>query len=885
MNLFGGGGGPKVKPQYTGLATQTSSSALAVAIGMGTNRAAPNIIYQDDFKAHKVKQKTGKGGGKKTVGYTYSGTYILSLGWGEAAGILRTWKDQSKETDYAELGFTFIPGTIPQAPWGYLTTNHPDKALGYPGLVLMAVPNYDLGQTNTLGQHSFEVQWPLAGTAPGSAGDADCGLCVDLFLNSPIYGALPDGSIDADSLLSTGAAPTTGDAAYQTYCTAMGFGMSPLLDSQEPAIDILKRWTKIFNSALIWTGYSIFFMPYGPDEITANGVTYLPDFTSQFALGDADFLREDGEDPIKCRRKSPADCMNFVPLEIRNRANEYNLLPVGLPDQGLVDQFGQKSESTVKAHEICEASIGEVCAALVQARAGYVRNEFEFTLGPNWMLLLPGAVGTVTDPRFGTINVMLIEIEETDEGRFHCIAEEWNASISTPGPAAPGEIDNNPINTNVPAGPVNPPILFEPPSTLGGSSPQVWMAVSGGDGTDADPNWGGCLVHLSTDNISYQPVGEITTAARMGILGTGGLASYGGANPDTIHTCPVDLSMSEGELDGVTSADAAAALTISIIKDAGGAIEYFSYMDATLTGDFEYDLEGELYRGLHGTAKAAHAAGSHFARLDENIFHFALPEEWIGQTLYAKFQSYNIFGGGLEDLASCTAYSYTPSGAGYGGGTGGVPSTPAAPTVSGPAGFNLVTWTAAPASDNVIRYEIWRATGASQPFGSASLIGTSTGTSFTDTTAASGQAYTYFIVAVNAVGSSANSPGSNVTSGASGQPFGFSFVKGPVADKILAPFDSPIAWTIPAGLTDAQGTIIDSDTGTATAPSAQTDFDIQSPPGSSIGTMRFAASSLTATFIKASSSSIPLGQIVQIVAPSNLNGIAGNITGSIKGSR
>ncbi len=32
--------------------------------------------------------------------------------------------------------------------------------------------------------------------------------------------------------------------------------------------------------------------------------------------------------------------------------------------------------------------------------------------------------------------------------------------------------------------------------------------------------------------------------------------------------------------------------------------------------------------------------------------------------LYFKFQSFNVFGGGLEDLSSCAIYSYTPNGAG-----------------------------------------------------------------------------------------------------------------------------------------------------------------------------------------------------------------------------
>jgi hypothetical protein len=202
------------------------------------------------------------------------------------------------------------------------------------------------------------------------------------------------------------------------------------------------------------------------------------------------------------------------------------------------------------------------------------------------------------------------------------------------------------------------------------------MAVSGGNGTVANPNWGGCFVWLSTDNVTYQQVGQIDGAARMGLLTGSGLASYGGANPDTTNSCPVNLAMSQGELQGVTAADAANAITISVIKDAGGTIEFLSYRDATLTGTFAYTLGGQLYRKLYGTAAAAHAAGAHFARLDENIFKFALPASFIGQTIYAKFQSFNIFGSGVEDLAGCSVYSYVPLGTGFGGGSGGRPDNP-----------------------------------------------------------------------------------------------------------------------------------------------------------------------------------------------------------------
>lgn len=881
----------KQKPDYTGLPLQTSTSTMPIPIGFGKNRAAPNIIWQGDFQTHKHKQKTGKGlGGSGSVTYTYSASYVLALGWGVATAITNEWKDQSNTNDYTKDGFTFFSGTVPQSPWGYLTTNHPSQALGYPGLVLMAVPNFDLGNSNVLPQFTFEVEWPLFNTAPGGKGDADPAQCVDSLLNSPLFGALNGATMLLDNLMSTGAATTTGDSAFQTYCKALGFGMSPLLDSQEQCSSILDRWTTIFNTALCWTGYSLSFQPYGADTVTANGVTYLPDNTLEFALTEdnGDFRYEKGQDPVRLMRKRQSDQPNYGSLEITNRGNQYNTEPAPWDDQASIDQYGLLSDDSYTAHEICEPSVGVICAHLYGNRKSYTPNQFEFTTGPGFMAYVCGSKGTTTDPKFGTLTVRVIDMEEQDDGSFKVQVEEYYGSISSTSPAVPETTSNTPVNTGVSANSVNTPIIFEPPSTLAGSVAQVWMAISAGPSGTFDPNWGGANVYLSSDNVTFQEIGTVETAARMGPLATS-LASYGGANPDTTHSFDVNLAESNGELDSVTAADAAAFVTLGIVQDTPGtnAIELLSYQDATLVSGNRYTLHTKLYRGLYGTTAGSHTTSALFARLDDNIFKFDLPAQYIGKTIYIKLQSFNAFGQGLQDLSTCTVYTYTPYGTGFGGGSGGVPTTPVAPTVSAQTGYNLVTWTTNPTTDNVLRYDVYRANGTGAAFGTATKTGSSTGTSYTDSTAVAGSAYTYFIVAVNTIGNSTNSSGTNTTSAsAASVPYGFAFgPKTPTASKILAYFDTPLAWTMPSGLTDAQADIVDSDSATATAPTAQTDFDIQSPPGTSVGTMRFAASSLTATFIKASNTSVPLGQSTVIVAPASLNGITGAIGGSIKGTR
>lgn len=750
------GKGSKTKPQFTGLQAQTSASSVPVTLLYGKNRIAPNIIWQGDFKSTKKKQKAGKGGPKMTT-YTYSASFQFALCWGPISDVTRVWKDQSSETSYAALGFSLFVGENPQAPWGYLTSNHPDEALGYPGVAHMSVANYDLGQSNGPPQHSFEVEGLLYGTGFNGI-DADVALMIEDFLTNPAHGVGFDLSvIDQDSFFSGPDAATTGDSAFQTYCTAIGFALSPALISQAKAGETLDRWTMLCNTALVWTGYSLKFHPYGAEEIEGNGVKYIPNFPVRYMLDYQDFICGKNEDPIKFNRVDPADASNSMSMVIANRDNEYNDLPVPWRDQGLVDQYGRRQEDSLDAKEVCEPDMAAIMVAFIGQRKAYIRNTFSFKLSAKYCRIEPMDVLGCFDPRFGQFFVLVTEVTEDEKGEISISAVEYVESVSSQTGNVTQPVSNTPINTAVAPGNVNPPLIFEPPAELSGT-PQVWVAVSGGDGTTVNPNWGGCFVWLSTDDITYNEIGTVDTPARQGKL-TAALPDYNLANPDTVNTLKVSLLMSGGDLEDASPSDAEAGATVSYVDG-----EFISYENVTLTGTNAYDLDN-LWRGQYGIATNAHASGSNFARLDESIFKYDLPPEYIGTTLYVKFQSFNSFGGGVQDLADCTAYTYTPTGAGFGTGSGGVPATVSGLSTSSGPGFVRLTWTPSPPNDGVTQYEVYRATGSGQPFGSAAVIGSALGSSgtFVDTTATPGQAYTYFLVAVNTAGSASPTAGSNAT--------------------------------------------------------------------------------------------------------------------------
>ena len=71
----------------------------------------------------------------------------------------------------------------------------------------------------------------------------------------------------------------------------------------------------------------------------------------------------------------------------------------------------------------------------------------------------------------------------------------------------------------------------------------------------------------------------------------------------------------------------------------------------------KYDLTG-LARGLGGSSPTAHNTGAPFARLDGAVGKFDLPPNLAGKVLFLKLQSFNTLGGGLQDLSTCTVYTY-----------------------------------------------------------------------------------------------------------------------------------------------------------------------------------------------------------------------------------
>lgn len=690
-------------PEFTGLAINTSCNALPIPILYGTPRVTVNLLYFNGFRSAPIKSG-GKGlltGGKATGQYNYYATLILALGEGPLGPLQLIYQDQAIYNISAISGSarismprspTYFTGTATQAPWPWIVDNWSSDALAYAQTAYLGLEDYPLDASATTPQFNVVVEGVLAGTTssapiettgnPKIFPDADPALAtVDLLTNVQYGAGFPlnyiDSSIYSGRFAET---PTVGDAAYQTYCAAVGpLGFSVVLDSTEQMSSILERWMKLTNTAIVWTGYSLKFLPYG-DQVCGPGTYwqadgpipgkyYTPNVTPLFALTDDDFLEPQAkeDDPVELTRNDLADVYNIVRMDVKDRGNQYNDSVVEAKDDNAAELFGARIESIGLAKEFGNAAIAGISAQLQLQRNVAVRNTITFRLGLQWCILDPMDIVSITDTSLGlsAVPFRITEIQEDSASLDLTITAEQMLVGSGTAVAYPkqsnGAVGYPLVNTD--PGPINPPAIFEPPAglrtALGISVPSLFVGLSGGAAGVFNTSWAGADVYASTDGVTYAQQGTFNGVSTMGVLNSG-IAAYGGANPDTINGLGLDLRESEGTLMSVTAGQVAAFASLGVIIDAGGTFELFSYQTATLTGANQYTLT-HLYRGLYGTTPAAHIAGAKFFLLGMGAQFFQTPfnTAYIGLTIDLKFPSFNNLSGGREDLSVATVYNFT----------------------------------------------------------------------------------------------------------------------------------------------------------------------------------------------------------------------------------
>lgn len=718
-----GGGRPKTTPtSASGLQLQTSTQGLPIPLVFGTNKVAPNLIDYMDFVATQQESSAGAGGkggvggggggkgGGGSAGYIYQAGFIFGLCDGPINGVGQVFVNK-QITTLSSLGYSLFLGDYAQTAWSYLTTNHPTKALAYRGLAYIANPAYQLGNSPQIPNHNVEVsgrysnsvaqevfgeKWTIPAspyqvtvgfaaqwTSDVSVTDAD-GVVYTKVGSSPaalqytaaagvytfnsanaarnVYinynaSAGPDADpslvlnfllTDARSGAGFPSAKVGSLTAYQNYCIALGLLVSPAYIQQSAASQIITELTEATNSALVFSSGVLSVVPYGDQSITANGKTYTAPSAPQYNLGPDDYIHAPGDDPVRLQRTSNADAYNSIQLECLDRANQYNPAVIGAKDQALIDTYGLR-ENSIQSHIFANLAAGRLSAQLRLQKENR-RNKYTFTLDHRYLLLDCMDIVTLTDAGLGLTNewVRILTIDENADGNFDFVVEEFLAGTS----ASPLHSFQSTVgytaDYNTSPGNANTPVIFEPPVQISQSGElEVDIATSGG------ANWGGCQIWISTDGSTYKQAGRVTGNSRQGIL-SALLAT--GVDPDTTNTAHVNLAMSAAQLLSGTQADADGNHTLCYVDG-----ELISYRTATLTSPNNYDLT-YLRRGQFGSTISSHANGSKFARLDDGIFAYPYDKSKIGTTIYIKILGYNLFGGGLQSLATVSPYTYVIQG-------------------------------------------------------------------------------------------------------------------------------------------------------------------------------------------------------------------------------
>lgn len=623
------------------LQVQQSSQGLTLPVVYGRARVAGNLIWYGDFTTIETKTTTrqgGKGGGgvkQEDISYTYEAAVMMALCEGEIQGVGRIWRDKEKFESLSQLRLNLARGGDEQPTWTHLQQpKHQAQAINYSGTAYIYSPNYELTKSAQIYQHNFEVIGKMGYSS--SIPDANPSEIIRDMLTNQNYGC----GFPAENLGDTD--------VYGVYCRAAGIFLSPVYSEQTEAQQNISELLEQTNSAAVFSQGRLKIVPYGDVMLSGNGAVYVPNLTPVYDLTDDDFIVSGAQDPLRVERKTNADAYNQIQVEYLDRANDYNIAVAEVKDQANIEQYGLRPKDAVKMHGICDAKVANHVAQLLLQRALYVRNEYEFKLGWKYCLLEPMDLVTLTDEGLGLNKtpVRIIEIEEDEEGVLTVKAEDFpmGAATATAYPTQPSlgysaDYNKSPGNAHA-------PVVFEAPLQLTGGEPQIWLATAGGD------MWGGAEVWISTDGDSYTRIGATNKKARFGSL-SAPLAS--GAVFDRANTLNVEISA--GQMTGGTEQDSRDLLTLCYVDG-----EFLAYETAELKGVGRYTL-GNLTRGAYGSTIDAHAAGRQFVRVDEALFKYAVPANWVGRTVWVKLVSFNVFGSGAQELAEVPAYSYTIKGA------------------------------------------------------------------------------------------------------------------------------------------------------------------------------------------------------------------------------
>lgn len=597
----------------------TASYGEVVPEVLGTTRLSGNIIYYDDFTPHehKTTTRTGKGGGSKHTEITYTYTVACAIGLceGPIQGIGKVWRDK-EIYDYPneKIELTAYKGDYGQAPWPYVISKHPEKALPYSGLAYMAGV-VDLGERGSLPQYNFEIKGKLLETGDG----------VDVNPADYIVHVLKSIGIDDVNI--------DGLEHYREYCKAADILISTPPDSKSSkAQTVINDIAEITNSLVFWSTDRLKIVPLADKPIG----TWSPYNQIQYNLNADDLIPASDGQLVVYKRKDSSESYNQATVEFINRANGYEKETVAFEIVADVQKNGLKPASKKSAHYLYTKARAQYYAEQLAMKRLYAKNQYTFRLDWAFCRLEPGDLVTLTDELCGLNKqiVVITSVSEAADGQLEITAEGKPPGTYAPAKYNVHENERPFIDYNQAAPSVNDVAIFQTVGDVGGN--QIFVGVN------APSGWGGCSVWVSDNGENYRRIGSITQQARMGKL------KYGFAQNGNF--CNVVIN--QGILQSGTHVDAERANTLCWING-----EALSYETVETHPDNWYTLRG-LVRGQYGTKAINHGANERFVRVDEALFRYPYRKEDINKTVYLKFTSLNLFGSNEQGLDEVREYTY-----------------------------------------------------------------------------------------------------------------------------------------------------------------------------------------------------------------------------------
>lgn len=411
--MFGGGNSVAKTPALSALSIQSMGYGVPIQICYGTNRVSPILGWTADFEAvEQPSSQGGKmfGGGASGGGsYSYYAAVILFIGEGATSirGFGKVWRDKDIYDNVTKAGFTFaVSGG--QDVWGYIASKHPDQALSYRPLALVAASKYPLRDGATMGNHSIEVFGRKISETDTDQNYVDAHIkdIVGDFLNNTRYGA-----IDANT-----ASLTLDMDAMHAYTVSRNLLISPLLTEQRPAHEYISEWALVANCGIVWSEGKLKFIPYADQDFTGTFGSYTADTEIRHIFNDDNI-----EEPITVAIKKKIDCYNQVTVECLDRNHAYNKLPVPAPDQSDIENFGLRNDTnTLILHCICVPATAKIVAHTKLQRGLYIRKEYTIKSWCDADLLEP--VDFIYLPN--GLRCRVKSTTDSQDGRFTVIAEE-----------------------------------------------------------------------------------------------------------------------------------------------------------------------------------------------------------------------------------------------------------------------------------------------------------------------------------------------------------------------------------------------------------------------------------------------------------------------------